>query len=35
MSWEQRNQAVLAVIRDGIPTVEVAHRFDVSQAVHR
>src|SRR5438128_5502490 len=33
---EQRYQAVLAVIRDGIPIVEVACRFDVSrQAVHR
>jgi transposase-like protein len=33
---EQRYQAVLAVIRDGVPIVEVAHRFDVSrQAVHR
>jgi transposase len=33
---EQRHQAVLAVIRDGVPIVEVAHRFDVSrQAVHR
>ena len=33
---EQRYQAVLAVIRDGVPVVEVARRFDVSrQAVHR
>jgi transposase InsO family protein len=33
---EQRYQAVLAVIRDGVPIVEVADRFDVSrQAVHR
>ena len=33
---EQRYQAVLAVIRDGVPIVEVARRFDVSrQAVHR
>ena len=33
---EQRYQAVLAVIRDGVSVVEVAHRFDVSrQAVHR
>jgi len=33
---EQRYQAVLAVIRDGIPIVQVAHRFGVSrQAVHR
>jgi len=33
---EQRYQAVLAVIRDGIAIVEVAHRFGVSrQAVHR
>jgi transposase InsO family protein len=33
---EQRYQAVLAVIRDGVPVVQVAHRFDVSrQAVHR
>src|SRR5881397_1110175 len=33
---EQRYQAVLAVIRDGVSIVEVAHRFDVSrQAVHR
>src|SRR4051794_22425069 len=33
---EQRYQAVLAVIRDGVPIVEVAQRFDVSrQAVHR
>jgi transposase InsO family protein len=33
---EQRYQAVLAVIRDGVPVLEVAHRFDVSrQAVHR
>jgi transposase InsO family protein len=33
---EQRYQAVLAVIRDGIPIVEVASRFGVSrQAVHR
>jgi transposase len=33
---EQRYQAVLAVIRDGVPIVEVAHRFDVSrQAIHR
>src|SRR5512132_363845 len=33
---EQRYQAVLAVIRDGIPIVQVARRFDVSrQAVHR
>jgi len=27
---EQRYQAVLAVIRDGVPIVEVARRFDVS-----
>jgi hypothetical protein len=26
---EQSYQAVLAVIRDGVPIVEVAHRFDV------
>ena len=33
---EQRYQAVLAVIRDGVSVVEVAQRFDVSrQAVHR
>ena len=33
---EQRYQAVLAVIRDGVPVVEVANRFGVSrQAVHR
>ena len=33
---EQRYQAVLAVIRDGVPVVEVARRFEVSrQAVHR
>ena len=33
---EQRYQAVLAVIRDGVTMVEVARRFDVSrQAVHR
>jgi transposase-like protein len=33
---EQRYQAVLAVIRDGVQVVEVARRFDVSrQAVHR
>jgi transposase-like protein len=33
---EQRYQAVLAVIRDGVPIVEVARRFDVSrQAVNR
>ena len=33
---EQCYQAVLAVIRDGVPIVEVARRFDVSrQAVHR
>src|SRR5947208_9542703 len=33
---EQRYQAVLAVIRDGVKVVEVARRFDVSrQAVHR
>jgi len=33
---EQRYQAVLAVIRDGVPIVQVADRFDVSrQAVHR
>jgi len=33
---EQRYQAVLAVIRDGVPVVQVARRFDVSrQAVHR
>jgi transposase InsO family protein len=33
---EQRYQAVLAVIRDGVPIVQVAHRFDVSrQAIHR
>ncbi len=33
---EQRYQAVLAVIRDGVPIVKVAHRFDVSrQAIHR
>ena len=32
---EQRYQAVLAVIRDGVPIVQVAHRFDVSrQAVY-
>ena len=33
---EQRYQAVLAVIRDGVPVTEVAGRFGVSrQAVHR
>jgi transposase InsO family protein len=33
---EQRYQAVLAVIRDGVSIVQVAHRFGVSrQAVHR
>ena len=33
---EQRYQAVLAVIRDGVAVVQVAGRFDVSrQAVHR
>ena len=33
---EQRYQAVLAVIRDGVPVTEVADRFGVSrQAVHR
>ncbi len=33
---EQRYQAVLAVIRDGVPVVQVAQRFDVSrQAIHR
>jgi transposase-like protein len=33
---EQRYQAVLAVIREGVPIVVVARRFDVSrQAVHR
>jgi transposase InsO family protein len=33
---EQRYQAVLAVIRDGVPIVQVARRYDVSrQAVHR
>lgn len=33
---EQRYQAVLAVIRDGVPVIEVARRFGVSrQAVHR
>jgi transposase InsO family protein len=33
---EQRYQAVLAVIRDGVPVVEVARRFEVSrQSVHR
>src|SRR5712691_5892743 len=33
---EQRYQAVVAVIRDGVAVVEVARRFDVSrQAVHR
>jgi transposase InsO family protein len=33
---EQRYQAVLAVIRDGVPIVQVAQRFDVSrQAIHR
>lgn len=33
---EQRYQAVLAVIRDGVPVVEVASRFGVSrQAIHR
>jgi len=33
---EQRYQAVLAVIRDGVPIVEVSSRFGVSrQAVHR
>ena len=28
---EQRYQAVLAVIRDGVPVVEVASRFGVSR----
>jgi transposase-like protein len=28
---EQRYQAVLAVIRDGVQMVEVARRFDVSR----
>jgi hypothetical protein len=28
---EQRYQAVLAVIRDGVPIVQVARRFDVSR----
>ena len=33
---EQRYQAVLAVIRDGVPIVQVARRYEVSrQAVHR
>ena len=33
---EQRYQAVLAVIRDGVPVIVVARRFGVSrQAVHR
>src|SRR2546425_11824000 len=33
---EQRYQAALAVIRDGVSIVEVAHRFDGSrQAIHR
>lgn len=33
---EQRYQAVLAVIRDGVPIVQMARRLDVSrQAVHR
>jgi transposase-like protein len=33
---EQRYQAVLAVIRDGVSIVQVAHRFGVSlRAVHR
>jgi transposase-like protein len=33
---QQRYQAVLAVIRDGVSIVQVAHRFGVSlQAVHR
>ncbi len=33
---EQRYQAVLAVIRDGVSIVEVARRFGVSrQAIHR
>ena len=33
---EQCYQAVLAVIRDGVPIVQVAGRFDVSrQAIHR
>jgi len=33
---EQRYQAMLAVIRDGVSILEVAHRFDVSrQAIHR
>jgi hypothetical protein len=32
---EQRYQAVPAVIRDGVPIVQVAHWFDVSRrAVH-
>lgn len=32
---EQKYQAVLAVIRDGVPVVEVARRFGVSrQSVH-
>ena len=28
---EQRYQAVIVVIRDGVPIVKVAHRFDVSR----
>lgn len=33
---EQRYQAVLGVIRDGVPIVEVTRRFDASrQAAHR
>ena len=31
---EQRYQAVLAVIRDGVPIVGVARRFDVSSLVN-
>jgi hypothetical protein len=33
---EHRYEKLLAVIRDGVPIVHVAHRFEVSrQAIHR
>jgi hypothetical protein len=31
VSWRQRYQAVLLVIRDGVPVIEVAGRFGVAQ----